>query len=141
MACWNLLKVTERLHNHGLASFSIFDQETLDKAAKEARFTFAQRINIMCDYLRFTKGKVDRLLKGDGVETFVAIAAGKLKECKLGSGIKKPVEQTSSGPSKSSAPSTPSAPSASLVLSAPSHEDAESEEQPVPSPMPDAAMD
>ncbi|EFQ85523.1 hypothetical protein PTT_19496 [Pyrenophora teres f. teres 0-1] len=83
LACWGILKATERLHTYGLACFSIYEKGTLDKALKEKDLSFEERVGVMCDYLRFTKGKVDSLLKGDGVETFVAAAGGKLRESKL----------------------------------------------------------
>ena len=88
LACWGLVETAERLHTHGIACFSIYDSGTLDKAAREAGFTFGERIGVMCEYLRFTKGKVDSLMKGDGVETFVAITGGKLRESKLNRGKK-----------------------------------------------------
>ena len=88
LACWSLVETVERLHTHGLACFSIYDSATLDKAAREAELTFGERIGVMCEYLRFKKGKVDSLMRGDGVETFVAVTGGKLRENKVNRGKK-----------------------------------------------------
>ena len=129
MACWGLLKATERLHTHGISCFGIFDQGTLNKAAKEAGLTFEQRIQVMCDYMRLSKKRVDSIMKGDGIETFVAVAEGKLKDSGLTA-----MAQTASAPSVPLAPSVRSAP-----YTAP-QKDTEGEEQPVPGPMPDVAV-
>ncbi|KAL7777904.1 hypothetical protein CFE70_004576 [Pyrenophora teres f. teres 0-1] len=43
LACWGILKATERLHTYGLACFSIYEKGTLDKALKEKDLSFEER--------------------------------------------------------------------------------------------------
>jgi hypothetical protein len=79
LACWDMLKIAETLHNQGPNRLPLFSVSAFDKAKKDAHTTFATRIDKVCYFLSRSKRKVDSLLRGDSMVPFVASVSTKMK--------------------------------------------------------------
>lgn len=76
--CWKMLDIAERLHAHGPAALSIFDPPSLANIWKSRNMDFAERIIAICDLLRRSKSRCDKLMKGEALETLVGAPKQKM---------------------------------------------------------------
>lgn len=69
--CWYILSVAERLHSEGPSALKIYCAEAQRKIYPSRHLTFSQRIEAICDCLKYSKSICDNLMKAEGVETLV----------------------------------------------------------------------
>ncbi|OSS53073.1 hypothetical protein B5807_02275 [Epicoccum nigrum] len=69
--CWHILSVAERLHTEGPSALNIFCAEAQRKVYVSRNLTFKERIEAICDCLKYTKNMCDNLMKAEGIETLV----------------------------------------------------------------------
>ncbi|KAH7092382.1 hypothetical protein FB567DRAFT_614322 [Paraphoma chrysanthemicola] len=77
--CWEILDVAERLHISGPATLHIYDPESLEKVKQTRKYSFDQRITIICYALRQSKVCCDGLMKGEGEKVLVGCPQWKRK--------------------------------------------------------------
>jgi hypothetical protein len=69
--CWHILSVAERLHSEGPSALKIYCAEAQRKVNSSRNFTFNERIEAICDCLKYSKSICDNLMKAEGIETLV----------------------------------------------------------------------
>jgi hypothetical protein len=82
LACRDLLKIAETLHNQGINRLPMFSHSAFERAKDDEHTTFAARIDKICNFLSRSKNKVETILRGDGLVPFVASVTAKMKENK-----------------------------------------------------------
>jgi hypothetical protein len=80
--CWKIQDIAERLHTHGPATLFVYDPPSLADIAKSRGMKFATRIDAICDLLRQSKARCDKLMKGEGLETVVGAPKQKMVNVK-----------------------------------------------------------
>ncbi|KAH6639180.1 hypothetical protein C7974DRAFT_469759 [Boeremia exigua] len=76
--CWSLLDFAVRLHTHGPAASSMYCPVTLKKMRKSRKLDFQQRIDAVCNMMKFSKAYCDTLMKGEGIEALVGAPKQKM---------------------------------------------------------------
>jgi hypothetical protein len=79
---WKMLDIAERLHAHGPSALSIYDPPTLADISKSRGIVFAARIDAICDLLRHSKARCDKLMKGEGLDAVVGAPKQKMVNVK-----------------------------------------------------------
>ena len=69
--CWHIVSVAERLHSEGPSALNIYCAEAQRKVHASRLLYFNERIEAICDCLKFSKSICDNLMKADGIETLV----------------------------------------------------------------------
>ena len=69
--CWYIVSVAERLHSEGPSALKIYCAEAQRKIYPSRHLTFSQRIEAICDCLKYSKSICDNLMKAEGIETLV----------------------------------------------------------------------
>jgi hypothetical protein len=69
--CWTLVSKAVTLHSYGPRVLAIYDYGSLIHVKAEQSLTFRERIDAICDLLRLTKNRCDRLMKGETLEIVV----------------------------------------------------------------------
>ena len=83
LTCWKLFHLTVRLHTHGTRALGVYDDDALGKVTRaNQRLEFGERIHAICDLLRLSKDRCNKLLKGEMLAMTVACPLGKVKEVK-----------------------------------------------------------
>jgi hypothetical protein len=77
--CWKIVEAAERLHTEGPRSLSIYDLKALTEVKKSRNLTFAGRIDAICEMLRTSKSRCDKLMKGETLEMVVGAPQQMLK--------------------------------------------------------------
>ncbi|KAF2029452.1 hypothetical protein EK21DRAFT_20542, partial [Setomelanomma holmii] len=73
--CWKLLDIAIALHERGPVVLNIFDDAKLATVRKSRNFTFAERIQYICELLRLSKSRCETLLGWDDMDMTVAAPA------------------------------------------------------------------
>ena len=69
--CWYIVSVAERVHSEGPSALKIYCAEAQRKIYPSRHLTFSQRIEAICDCLKYSKSICDNLMKAEGIETLV----------------------------------------------------------------------
>ncbi|KAJ4339631.1 hypothetical protein N0V87_003072 [Didymella glomerata] len=82
LTCWKLFHLTVNLHTYGTRALGVHDDEALNVTQVKQRLTFDQRIYAICELLRLSKERCNKLLKGEFLAMTVACPINKIKEVK-----------------------------------------------------------
>ncbi|KAF1930487.1 uncharacterized protein M421DRAFT_412733 [Didymella exigua CBS 183.55] len=81
LTCWKLFDCAVNLHRHGTAALAVHDDGALqDVTQLNQQLSFSQRVCAICDLLRSSKTRCDKLMKGEFLAMTVACPKGKLKD-------------------------------------------------------------
>jgi hypothetical protein len=69
--CWHILSIAERVHTEGPSALKIYCAEAQRKVNASRNFTFNERIEAICDCLKYSKSICDNLMKAEGIEILV----------------------------------------------------------------------
>ncbi|KAF2124382.1 hypothetical protein P153DRAFT_390420 [Dothidotthia symphoricarpi CBS 119687] len=83
IVCWELAHIAERLHRNGPAELMMFDPDALKNNARTQDLTFEERIDNLCQLMRYSKARCDILMKGDSWELVVVQSKLMLQESKI----------------------------------------------------------
>lgn len=76
--CWKLLNIAERLHHAGPAVLEVYDSTAMKDVKKSRDLKFGNRMEAICQLLRHSKARCDKLMKGEGLDLAVGCPLQKL---------------------------------------------------------------
>jgi hypothetical protein len=75
--CWTLVDMAEQYHLHGMSTLPIYDPGTVKASKKYRNLPFRDRLEYMAELLKTSKYRIDTLMKGESLETFMTTAPEK----------------------------------------------------------------